>query len=181
MAQNADNILIGAANIYIDDYVAAGSPVASPTEVGHTRGPVTVTPAFTDYEIKSEQAASTIRRFPTDFTVTVKVPMIEATLDHWREALRQPSGNLTGDGSSTDKVLLVGLAQEQYHQVKILGPGLGSAGTREIWIWKGIVTEVPEYSITRESEQLLNVSILAAYDDSVATADKIMKVVDAIT
>lgn len=178
MAQNSANILIGNALVYIDDYVAAGSEVGSPTEVGHTKAATTFTPAFTDYEIKSEQAFSTIKRVPTDFSATVKIPVMEVTLETMLKALRQPSGNISGDGSASDKVLRVGVPQEVYYQVRISGPGLGDGGTRDIFIWKGIVTEVDELGVGKDQEQLLAMTIQAVYDDSVGTADKIMKIVD---
>ena len=80
MAQSAANILIGACLAYIDDYVAAGSPVGTPTEVGFTKGPCTITPSFTDYEVKAEQALMTVAKSATDAKYTVKIPMLEATL-----------------------------------------------------------------------------------------------------
>lgn len=181
MAQTVGNVLIGAATIYVDPYVAAGSAVGSPTEVGFTRGATTITPAYTDYEVKAEQAAGTIKRVNTDTSFAIKVPMIESTLEHWRDAFRQPAANLTGDGSSADKVLLVGAASEVYKQVKLAGEGLGSAATREVWGWKCIAGEVAELGVTKEAEQLVEVTYQALHDASVSTADKILKIVDAIT
>ncbi len=180
MAQSAANVLVGAANIYVDPYVAAGSPVGTPTEVGFTRGPVTITPAFTDYEVKAEQAAGTIKRVNTDTSYAIKIPIIESTLEHWRDAFRQPSGNLTGDGSSADKVLLVGAAGEVYKQVKVAGEGLGDALTREVWGWKCIAGETSEIGVTKEAEQLVEVTYQALTDSTVTTNDKILKIVDAM-
>ncbi len=180
MAQTTANVLIGAATIFLDPYVAAAAPVGSPTEVGHTRGPVTIAPSFTDYEVKSEQAAATIIRSPTDTAFAIKVPMIESTLEHWADAFRQPAANLSGDGSATDKVLRVGLAVEQYHQLKITGKGLGDALTRVVFAWRASVSEVAEIQWTKDNEQMVELNLMCNFDTSVTTADKVMLITDAM-
>lgn len=179
MAQTAANILIGAATVYLDTYESAGSEASPATEVGHTNGPTTFSPTFQDYEVKSEQALATIKRVPIDFGMTVKVPIIEATLEHMQKILRQPSANLTGDGSATPKVLLIDSPTEVYYQVKLAGPGLGNAGTREVVLWRCIVTELAEIQLAKSQEQVLMVTLQALYDDTVSTDGKFGKITDA--
>src|SRR5881628_3615139 len=116
MATDATKILVGAGVVSIGDYVSGGG-AGTLVDVGHTKAPITIAPAFTDYLVKSERAIGIIKQVPTDLVVTIKVDMMEGTLDHWLIAFRQPSANLSG--TLPNMTLRVGIPVEVYHQVQI--------------------------------------------------------------
>lgn len=176
MAQTVGNILVGAATIFVDDWITAGVPVGSPTEVGFTKGPVTLTPAFTDYEVKAEQALMTVAKSPTDAKYTLKIPMIEATHENLAIMLRQPAANITG--TPPDTSLAVDKPELAYKQVRVVGPGLGTTSVRTIYAWRAVVQEVAELAIGKDQEQLLDVTFDCIYDSSVSTNDKVLDIVD---
>ena len=53
-----------------------------------------------------------------------------------------------------------------------------STPTRVITVWKGIVESVNEIQFAKGMEQTFEVTVDCLYDDSVATGDKFLKVVD---
>ena len=177
MATNTGNIAIGQATVSVGAYVAAGG-AGSLTDVGHTKGPTTLNVTGNDYSIATEQSFGTIRKVPISASVKVKVMMDEATLDNLRVAFRQASAQLTG--TAPNKTLLVGNITEQYHQVQIVTKGAGSTtpATRTITIWRAIVESVEEIAYGKSAEQTFAVTFDCLYDDSVATGDKFLKVVD---
>ena len=176
MATNAAFICVGAATVSIGDYVAAGG-AGSLTDVGHTKGPVTLAPTFEDYEVKSERAYATLARIPQSNSLKLKVPMSEATAENLRIALRQPAANKSGTGNNL--TLRVGDAKEQYHQVSVVTKGVGSTGVRTITLWKCFCEGLAEIPFAKGAEQVYEATFDCLYDDSVGTADKIGKWVDA--
>lgn len=177
MATNTGNIAIGKAQVSISAYVTAGG-AGTFVDVGHTKGPTTLSVNGNDYAVKTEQSFGTIRKIPIDAEVKLKVLMDEATLDNMRIAFRQASGQLSG--SAPNKTLLVGDITEQYHQIQIVTKGTGSAvpATRTITIWRAIVASMAEISYGKSQEQTFEVTFDVLYDDSVATGDKFLKDVD---
>lgn len=175
MATSTANTLIGAGTVSIGDWVTAGG-AGSLTDVGHTNAPIDVTHAFEDHETKSERAKGTIKRTPMDMTVTVKVPMLEATLEHWRILSRQAAANLTG--TPPDLTLRVGQPVAQYHQMTIVGPGLGSGSVRTVTLWRAIVMEVGPIQFAKGGDMVFDVTFGILEDDTLGTADTFYKVVD---
>jgi hypothetical protein len=177
LATNTGNIAIGLATVSIGAYVAAGG-AGSLTDVGHTKGPTTLTVNGKDYAIETEQSFGAIRKIPIGASVKLKVFMDEATLASYRIAFRQAAAQLTG--TAPNATLLVGVITEQYHQIQVVTKGTGSTtpATRTITVWRGIVESVDEIPFGKAGEQTLAVTIDCMYDDSVATGDKFLKVVD---
>ena len=182
MATNTGYIAIGKAQVSIGAYAAAGAASGSLVDVGHTKGPTTLTVTGNDYAIATEQSFGTIRKIPISASVKVKVLMDEVTLANMRTAFRQASGQLSTSNAYTG-TLLVGDITEQYHQVVIVTKGpagpLGTASTRTITIYRGIIESMEEISFGKSAEQTLAVTIDCLYDDSVATGDKFLKINDA--
>lgn len=178
MATTTSNIAIGAAAVTIGAYVTAGGAQGTMVDVGHTKGPTTLTVNGQDYPIATEQSFGAIRKIPLSADVKVKVLIDEATLANMRIAFRQASGNLSG--TAPNATLLVGNITEQYHQIQIVTKGTGgtTVATRTFTIWRGIIESVDEIPFGKAGEQTLAVTIHCMYDDSVATADKFFKVVD---
>lgn len=178
MATNTGNIAIGAAQVSIGAYAAAGAASGSLVDVGHTKGPTTMSASFNDYEIVTEQTFGPVRKIPISASIKVKVMMDEATADNMRIAMRQLAANVTG--TAPNKTHLVGNISEQYHQIVIVakGPGATTPSTRTITLWRAIVESIEEISYGKSPEQTLAVTFALMYDDTVATADKFFKVVD---
>jgi len=176
MATDATKILVGAGVVSLGDYVSAGGS-GTLTDVGHTKNPVTFAPTFENFEIRGERAFGPIRISPQDMSLAIKVPMMEAVLEKYRIALRQPAANKSG--TAPNETLLVGQPAEQYHQLQIVGPGLGTTKVRTCTFWKCIVEAVAEVPFAKAAEQMLDVTFRALFDDSVTTADKFGKIVDA--
>lgn len=176
MATNTANTLIGAATVSIGAWVTAGG-AGSLTDVGHTAGPVTVQHSFEDHDTKSERAKGIIKKTAIDMAVTVKVPALEATLEHWRQLSRQAAANLTG--TPPDMTLRVGDHSSAYFQMTLVGPGVGTTGVRTVTLWKCIPIDVGEIKFAKGEDVVFDVTWAVLYDDSVATADKFYKVVDA--
>ena len=178
MATNTGNIAIGACQVLVGAYVTAGGPQGTMVDCGHTKGPTTLNVTGNDYEIATEQSFGTIRKVPISASVKVKAMMDEATLDNLRIAFRQATGQLSG--TAPNKTLLVGNITEQYHQVQLVTKGTGATtpATRTITIWRAIVATVAEIAFGKSSEQTFEVTFDCLYDDSVATGDKFLKVVD---
>lgn len=179
MATDTKRISIGRADVSVSDYVTAAG-AGTFTDVGHTQGPTTLEIANQDYEIKSEQVLAAIASIPVDNKVTLKFTMLESALDNLRYALRQVSGNLTG--SAPNKTLLIGDAQEVYQQMKLVSKGIKGAtlvaATRTITIWRAAFVSAEAIGFAKDKEQLFTVTMSVMYDDSVATADKYLKIVD---
>ena len=175
MATDSTKILVGAGTAYIGDYVAAAG-AATLVDVGHTHKPVSYAPEFKNYDVESERAFGVIKSSPVDAMIKVTVPMMETTAQNLRIAMRQPSANISG--SAPNNTILVGDPKEQYHQIKISGPGPGTNKARDIFFWKCQVESMKEVGIAKGDVQVYDVVFRVLYDDSVATADKFFKQVD---
>jgi len=176
MATNTANVKIGAAAVSIGAYVTAGG-AGSLTDVGHTKSGTTLAPSFNDYDSKSEQAFGTLKKVPQDGSIKLKVHMMEATLELLRVAMRQAAANLTG--TPPNLTLRVGPFIEQYHQIQVAVPGVGTTQARTLTLWRGSVESVAEIPYAKGAEQAYEVTFDCLWDDSIGTADKIYKVVDA--
>ncbi len=165
MAVSTANILVGAATVSIGDYVTAGG-AGTLTDVGHTNGPVTLAPTFSDFEVKSERAFGTLKRIPLDATYKLKIPLMEATLEHMRIVNRQAAAQLTG--TPPNEILALSDPQEQYQQISIVGPGLGTTSLRTITLWRCIVAELGEIQFAKGEKVVFDVTFDVLYDDSVA-------------
>lgn len=178
MATTTGNIAIGAAQVLVGAYVTAGGAQGTMVDVGHTKGPTTLNVTGNDYAIATEQSFGTIRKIPISASVKLKVLIDEATLANMRIAFRQATGQLSG--TAPNATLLVGNITEQYHQIQVVTKGTGAItpATRTITIWRAIIESVAEIPFGKSGEQTLEATIDCLYDDSVATGDKFLKVVD---
>jgi hypothetical protein len=176
MATNTANICIGAATVSIGAYVAAGG-ASTLVDVGHTKEAVTLTPSFDDYPITSERAFGPLKKIPIGGTFKLSVSMIESTIENYRVAFRQAAGSTSG--TAPNLTLRVGDFAQQYHQLSIVSSGVGSTSVRTITAWRAIVESVEAVPYGKTGEQMLKVTFDLMYDDSVSTADKFLKIVDA--
>lgn len=177
MASNSANLCIGKAVVSMGAWVTAGG-AGSLTDVGHTKGPVVLNTAIEMYEATSEQAPTPIEAVPSNMKFTVKIPMQEATIDNYLAAFRELAANKSG--TPPNLTLRVGGATgKKYHQVQIVTTGVGTTLVRTITIWKATVEALSEVAYAKGGEQVLELTLNCLYDETVATADKVMKIVDA--
>ena len=179
MPNDIKRIEIGAATISISSYVTAGG-AGTFTDVGYTEGPCTLEHAGSDYKLKPEQVLGAIASIPTEFGVKIKFAMKESAAANLQWALRQ--GAPTGVVPNT--TFLVGDPTETYQQVKIVTKGgkltaTGAAAAQTITVWRGSVEVSDPIAISKEKEKIVGVTIDCLYDESVATADKYYKQVNA--
>lgn len=176
MATSTANIIVGAATVSIGDYVTAGG-AGSLTDVGHTKSPTTLASTYEDFEVISERVGGVLKKVPQMTRHKFKASLTEATIEHMRIAMRQPSANVSG--TPPDLTLRVGASAEQYHQFTLVTVGVGTTAVRTLTIWRGIVESVSEIPYAKGAEQMFEIVIDALLDETVATADKFFKVVDA--
>lgn len=175
MATSTDNIVIGAGVVSVGAWVTAGG-AGSLTDVGHTKTPVTLAITHELFEVTSERVGGVVRSVPQMTRAKLKVPMQEGTPEHWRIALRQAAANLTG--APPDLTLVVGEAAEQEHQVQVVTPGLGSTNVRTFTFWKCTLESVSEVPFAKGGEQIIEITFDVLLDESLATDDKLFKMVE---
>src|SRR3990172_2286241 len=171
MATNSANILMGPAIVSLAPWIsnpAAGSP--GYVDLGHTMAPPAFTPNFTDVEIKSEQAFGVIKKVPVDATYTVKIQLLESTIDPALLAmLRQAASKRFG--TTPNFGVYVGAPTEQYHVLKaegqIAGTGLGTNFKRRWRFWKLIVSTLGDVKMAKAEPVMFDVTFTALYDDSI--------------
>jgi len=175
MATDTTQIHIGAATVSVGAWVTAGG-AGSLTDVGHMKAQATLTPSFTDYEIKSERSFGTLKREPQDMKLTLALDLQETTAEHMRIAFRQPAANKSG--TSPDFTLRIGDPAEQYHQISLVANGPGTSGVRTQTYWRAFVESLGAIPYGKGEEQHLPITFDILYDDSVTSLDKFGKQVD---
>ena len=175
MATDTTQIHAGAVVVSVGAWVTAGG-AGSLTDVGHMKGPVTLTPAREDYDIKSERAFGILKKIPQDMSLKLAMDLQETTIEHFRIAFGQPAANKTG--TTPDFSLLIGEPAEQYHQIAVVGTGPGSTGVRTMTFWRAFVESVGAVPFAKGEEMHLPITFDCLYDDSVTTLDKFGKIVD---
>lgn len=184
MPTNSAKITIGRADVALSAYVAAGA-AGTFTDIGHSKGPVTIEPVVEEYKVMSEQAMGTIRSVPIKAGYRIKFTIMEADLSRMRQILSQPSANLVTSGTTPNIVetLSVGDPQEIYFQIKVTTKGAKRAladpePTRTYTLWRCRPEAIDPIGHSKESEAVFGVTFDVLQDDSVATADKYWKAVD---
>lgn len=170
-------VLVGAATVSVADWVTAGGAGSSFVDLGHTKAPSTLTGTIEVFDVKSERVFGIIKSKPIDGKITLKVPTIEVSAENLRIAFGQPAANKSGTGDNL--TLRVGDFPEQYHQVTLVTSGPGTTGVRTFTFWRARITGMGELPFGKGAEQVLELTLEILYDDSVATADKFFKMVDA--
>jgi len=156
-------------------WVTAGG-AGSFTDVGYLDGPITLALNWEDVEFEPEQEDGPILSEPTSTRGELKFTLSEQSASNFLLALRQPAANLTGaDPMGT---LLVGAAAAQYHQMKIVGSGPGTAKVRTWTIWKCATQSAGAITVSKKEFGKVEVTMKCLLDPSVATLDKIFKQID---
>ncbi len=176
MATDATKIMVGAGTFSIGAYVTAGG-AGSLTDVGHIATPFELGVAMENFDVQTERAIGVVLTEPINDDYTLKVAFHESDPEWKRVALGQPAANLTG--TAPDETLRIGDRQAQYHQATLAVPGIGTTAARTLTFWKlqSIGMEPVQYG--KAVTQMYNVTFRILRDDSVTTADKYYKQVDA--
>ena len=137
MAGDADNIIVGAANISIDG-----------SDVGFTKGGTTVQyePEFLD--IFADQAVGVVQKTRTAERLFVVTTLLEVTLERIRQAFMPPSQNLSGQ-TLTLKYNNTCWVDELSIVLTGSSPG---CGTRTFTFGKCIAMGTQKYIMSREEE-----------------------------
>jgi len=144
MALDADNIIIGAAEVSLDG-----------TDVGHTTGGTSFRyePSFSD--IESDQAVGVVRKAKNSEKMFVATQMLEGTLANLKLAMGQPATNLVGS------TLTIGYNDSCFiveHSVILVGPS-PSCGTRTITFTKCVSMGTLEYQMQKDNPSQLNLEL----------------------
>jgi hypothetical protein len=142
------------------------------TDLGHTSGPTTISSSLENYEVKSERSTGFIKVVPISGNFQIKTPMIELSMFNIYVAYKQTS-------STTTQVSLLAF-QEAYWQMVIKTTGISTNAVRRYRFYKTQVVSGGELPIAKNSEQKLDVTWQALWDDSLSTP-AYGKVVDAAT
>lgn len=137
MSGNADNIIVGAAEVSIDG-----------ADVGFTKGGVTVRYEPEFLEVFADQAVGVVRKARTAERLYVVTTLLEVTLERIRQAFMQPAGNLSGttltlgynNACWVDEVAIV-----------LIGSSPG-CGTRTFSFGRAVAMGTREYKMSREEE-----------------------------
>lgn len=174
MAVNRDNTLIGVGVVSVSAYVAAAGS-GSFTELGHQERAI-LTPTKTNFDMMSDRSRGPIRVLPVDSEHKLKVVGLEITAANLQQFLEQPAANKTG--TTPDFTVRVGHPNEIYWQLKIVGPGLGTALVRTITLWRCVLETVGDIVMAKGDTQKLDLTFRVLNDDTVTTADKAYLIVD---
>jgi hypothetical protein len=181
MAIDINKIAVGSAVVSIGDWVT-NAGAGSLTDVGATKGGVTLTPSYEHFKLTTDQTFGPHRSKAHSGEWQCKIPMLEADLPKLRRVLRQVSGNLTG--TTPNHTLAVDGASEQYLQVQIVTVGIagsgGTYGTRTITLWRCAIESIDEIAFRKDGEQMVTITLLVCEDASIAAAGngRYFKIVD---
>lgn len=176
MATSAANVKVGAGTFSIGAYTSAGA-AGSLTDSGHIATPYELGVGMENFDVETERSTGIVYTSPQKDEHTLKVAFHESTLELWRTALGQPSSQLTG--TAPNKTLRVGDRAAQYHQATLAVPGVGTTAARTLTFWKLQVIALEPIQFGKAVAQVLTATFRILRDDTVSTADKYYKVVDA--
>jgi hypothetical protein len=149
MAGDADNIIVGAAEISIDG-----------ADIGFTKGGTTVRyePEFLD--VFADQAVGVVRKARTAERLFIVTTMLEVTLTRLRQAFMQPTNHLAGS------TLTIGYNDACWVEelaIVLTGQSPG-CGTRTFTFSKCVSMGTKEYNMQRDEETAFEVEFEALKD-----------------
>ena len=176
MATDSKLVLLGAGVVSIGAYVTAGG-AGTLVDVGHTQGSPMLSINAESVQIESERSVFSVASSITKMGASLKWTCLEVGVDNLRIALAQASGNISGTGYN--KTLLVGNITEALQQIQIVTKGPGTTGVRTLTFWKCLLKSAGEIPYGKGVAQNLPLEFEVLLDESVTTADKLFKQVDA--
>ena len=146
MAGNADNIILGAAQVFIDG-----------VDIGFTKGGTTVRHEPTFVDVMADQAVGVVRKFRSEERLFVTTTLLEVTLEQLRKSFMYPNANLVANTLTlgyNDSCFIDEVA------ITLIGSGPGSGGVcgvRTFTFPKAVTFGTREYNMTREEETAFEV------------------------
>lgn len=151
MANNANNIIIGAAQVFFDN-----------VDIGYTKGGTTIRQGIEPVDIVADQVVGVVKKARSIERMYVKTMMLEATLVNLRQAFMLPSANLVGN------TLTLGYNSSCWVgevAVKLVGRG-PSCGTRTFTLGRCVTFGEKEYVMKRDEETVIPVEFEILKDSS---------------
>lgn len=178
MAVDRDKIKVRAGIVSVSDYVTAKG-AGTFTDVGLTKGGVTIAPKTTYYAIEGDQHLGEISGIPTKREVDVKFAMAQTEAEKLRLVTEQPAGAVTGTPPNLTAAIDAN-ALEQYHQLQlsIAGGGVGTTGLRVFTFWRCVFTQVDPIPYKKDAEQLYSVNVRVYQELTGAGNDSLYRQVD---
>jgi len=177
MAGSSGNLLIGAGVVTIGAWVTNGG-AGTLADVGYIEAGIVLQDTAEDFLAETENTQGALKSVPMRKTVTLQIPMAEATLANWKLAMRQAAANLTG--TVPNQTLLVKNETETYYQAQVVTKGPGTTGVRTITLWRLAGNAREAVTFTKSGKQVLNVTFNVLEDDSFsAGGSQWYKIVDA--
>lgn len=181
MAGTSTNILVGApASFSIADWITGRAISSTYTDCGYTSAGVTIDPKTELYEVHVDQTLGALAALPKGRSMELKVKLQEGTIPtNLRAAFGQPSTNVTGSVSGYT-LGVDASAVEQYHQLKIIGPGLGTNKTRTVYAWRAAMKDMGSWMMKKDGTQELDLTFIILEDKSGTSTlgDTFLKIID---
>ena len=176
MALDATKIMVGAGVFSYGAYVTAGG-AGSLADAGHIATPFELGIAMENFDVETERATGIVKTVPIKSDHTLKVAFHQAEAELLRVALGLPASSKTG--TTPNFTLRVGDRVEQYHQATLVVPGVGTTAVRTMTFWKLQISALEPVQFGKAAVQTYIATFRSLRDDSVTTADKHWKQVDA--
>lgn len=172
MAVNSANVLLGAATVSIGPWVTAGA-AGTLVDVGHLAAKVELGLERENVDVESENSFGIVMTRPLRQSFTLKVSMLEGTAENLRQALSLPAANKTG--TTPNFTLGVVDPANQYYQIGVVAPGLGSNSLQTITLWKCFVSGMEAIGFAKGEPQVYVVTFRVLRDDSIASGEQATK------
>ncbi len=177
MAGDRDKIIVDAhATFNIGAYVTAKG-AGTLVDVGFTQDGVSFKPTVEHKMVEVDQHLAAIRAVPMKREYEIKVKILESQMEHLRVAMGQPDANLTG--APPDETLDIDDdAGEQYHQISLVGTGLGTTKVRTLTFWRCFIKDVAEIAMKKDEVAFIELTIGVLRETTGAGNDDVMKWVE---
>lgn len=162
---SADNVLIGAGDLYVDGI-----------NVGYTRDGVTFAFERTVYDVMADQANAPVKSVKTQEVLNVSTTLLEATLENLRLVWDIPGTVQVGVG---EKTLFFGGGGDQMTEHEVIFVGNAPGGyTRTITLWRCVSVESGEHSYQKEEETRVPATFRALEDPTKEPGQTLGSIVD---
>lgn len=154
MAGTTANVLVGGASkIEIAAWITAKAISLTYTDIGYTKGGVTIDPKVELHNIEVDQALGYLAAIPKKRELEIKMRMMEVNLENVRLALSMATGNLVTSAGVNGTLTLQASQTEQYFQMRITGKGVGSTGVRTAIFWRCVPKDLGNLLFKKDDEQ----------------------------
>ncbi len=172
------NIIIGApASLSVSPYVAARG-AGTFYDLGYTIGGIIIAVKRDRYKVSPDQFLGSVLSEPIKAEFQIKGKMLEGMLKNLSYALgMDPATYVTGtDPNFTFKYNMSERAL--YHQIKVVGRGLGTTKVRTFTAWRSVFLDVEDIPWKKDGEQVYGF-VIDGLEESATPASGAWQMVDA--